>query len=190
MSRPKHRSGFGLSLVLSALFLLTAVPAHAINYVDEAEVWFARITTMKADFTQIVSDGTMAEGGRAYNSTQELLLLNLHLKARPKHIVVFSGVNNLTLAYLCKETSQVYNSFFGESEVRKAIDSRMYSDQVSVRRAITIFGQSILSKLGIHRNQLKVLIEKAFTKITVKYLLALNVIFFLLRQLLMVTEVR
>ncbi len=62
MSRPKHRSGFGLSLVLSALFLLTAVPAHAINYVDEAEVWFARITTMKADFTQIVSDGTMAEG--------------------------------------------------------------------------------------------------------------------------------
>ncbi|MGB1920630.1 MAG: LolA family protein, partial [Candidatus Puniceispirillaceae bacterium] len=62
MGRSRHRFGEGLSLVLSALFLLIAVPAHAINYIDEAESWFAEITTMKADFTQIVSDGTMAEG--------------------------------------------------------------------------------------------------------------------------------
>ena len=32
------------------------------NYIDDAESWFAKITTMKADFTQIVSDGTIAEG--------------------------------------------------------------------------------------------------------------------------------
>ena len=62
MGRSRHRFGKGLSLVLSALFLLIAVPAHAINYIDEAERWFAKITTMKADFTQIGSDGTMAEG--------------------------------------------------------------------------------------------------------------------------------
>ena len=39
-------------------------------------------------------------GGRAYNSTQEMLKLVLHMPRKVDRIIVFSGVNNLTLAYL------------------------------------------------------------------------------------------
>ena len=38
------------------------MPAQANNYIEEVESWFAKITTMEADFTQIGSDGTIAEG--------------------------------------------------------------------------------------------------------------------------------
>jgi len=62
MGRSMHRFGGGLLLAASLLFMLVTLPAYAINYVDEAESWFAGITTMKANFTQIGSDGTLAEG--------------------------------------------------------------------------------------------------------------------------------
>ncbi len=53
---------FDLSPIVLAMFFLMSMPAQAINYIEEAERWFAKITTMKADFIQIVSDGTIAEG--------------------------------------------------------------------------------------------------------------------------------
>ncbi len=88
-------------------------------------------------------------GGRAYNSTQELINLSLHLRAKPKDIVVFSGVNNLTLAYLCKQTSEIYNSFFGESEIRKAINSKRYSDKVGFRWMIAQIARVLLVKFRL-----------------------------------------
>lgn len=91
-------------------------------------------------------------GCRAYNSTQELITLSLHLRQSPKDIVVFSGVNNLTLAYLCKQTSEIYNSFFGESEIRKAINSRRYSNDVGFRWMIIQIARMVLNKFGITRN--------------------------------------
>jgi hypothetical protein len=87
-------------------------------------------------------------GGRAYNSTQELLLLTLHLKAKPKHIVVFSGVNNLTLAYLAEKTSSVYNSFFGESAFREALNSSS-SNRIGLRKSISNLFNEVLLKVGL-----------------------------------------
>ena len=87
-------------------------------------------------------------GGRAYNSTQELLLLTLHLKAKPKHIVVFSGVNNLTLAYLAEKTSGIYNSFFGESAFREAMNSSS-SNRIGLRKSISNLFNEVLSKVGL-----------------------------------------
>ena len=49
-----------ISIVWATLFLMT--PAHAVDYVGKAEAWFDRISTMQADFIQVASDGTTAEG--------------------------------------------------------------------------------------------------------------------------------
>ena len=73
-------------------------------------------------------------GGRAYNSTQELLLLNLHLPRRLDAVVVMSGVNNLTLSYLSDSPSPVYNSFFLQSVFQKAM-SNPENLRVGVRKA-------------------------------------------------------
>ena len=62
MSKFLHRSEDGLSIVASVLLMLINLPAYATNYIDKAENWFASITTMEANFTQIGSDGTLAEG--------------------------------------------------------------------------------------------------------------------------------
>jgi len=88
-------------------------------------------------------------GCRAYNSTQEMINLSLHLRNRPKEIVVFSGVNNLTLAHLCKQTSEIYNSFFGESEIRSAINSKRYSKDVSLSWMMIQITKMFLMKVGL-----------------------------------------
>lgn len=63
-------------------------------------------------------------GGRAYNSTQELILLQLYPPQRLNHIVVLSGVNNALLTCLTKSNSPVFNSFFCQSEFREALMSK------------------------------------------------------------------
>ena len=50
---------------LAAFILLVLIgdsPAVKADVVQQAEDWFANITTMRADFTQIASDGSAAEG--------------------------------------------------------------------------------------------------------------------------------
>ena len=44
------------------LVLIGDSPAVKADVVQQAEDWFANITTMRADFTQIASDGSAAEG--------------------------------------------------------------------------------------------------------------------------------
>ena len=44
------------------LVLIGYSPVAGANIVQEAERWFANVTTMRADFTQIASDGSAAEG--------------------------------------------------------------------------------------------------------------------------------
>jgi hypothetical protein len=72
-------------------------------------------------------------GGRAYNSTQELIKLNLHFPKKLDHLIIYSGVNNLTLAFLSSTTSPVYNTFFSQS----TFDAKMTleSEYIGVRRA-------------------------------------------------------
>lgn len=60
-------------------------------------------------------------GGRAFNSTQELILLQLFLPKELDRIVVFSGANNITLAFLTDYPSPVYNSFFFQTMFERAM---------------------------------------------------------------------
>ena len=56
VKRRWHQAVFILSVLI---FYSPAVRADA---VQQAENWFANVTTMRADFTQIASDGSAAEG--------------------------------------------------------------------------------------------------------------------------------
>lgn len=73
-------------------------------------------------------------GGRAFNSTQELLLLSLFRPERIDSLVIFSGVNNLTLAYLSPKTSRIYNSFFRQRVYERAM-ANPPDASIGVRRA-------------------------------------------------------
>jgi len=44
------------------LMLIGYSPLAVADIVQQAESWFANVTTMRADFTQIASDGSVAEG--------------------------------------------------------------------------------------------------------------------------------
>lgn len=68
--------------------------------------------TIPSILNQITDELWLNYGVRAFNSTQELLLFLLYLPSKPKRIVLFSGVNNITLAFLAQNPSPVYNSFF------------------------------------------------------------------------------
>lgn len=61
-------------------------------------------------------------GGRAFNSTQELLLLVLNFPRGISKLVIVSGINNLTLSYLAHQTSPIYNSFFSQSIFERAME--------------------------------------------------------------------
>jgi hypothetical protein len=73
-------------------------------------------------------------GGRAFNSTQELILFLLHLPNRIDQLVLFSGVNNITLAFLSPSTSPIYNSFFYQSVFERAMQNPP-DDYIGVRRS-------------------------------------------------------
>ena len=47
---------------IAMLSLLWAAQGHATDYVGKAEAWFDKISTMQADFIQVASDSTTAEG--------------------------------------------------------------------------------------------------------------------------------
>ncbi len=75
-------------------------------------------------------------GGRAFNSTQELQLFILHLPKRVDEVIILSGVNNLTLAFLSETTSRVYNSFFFQSTFVNTMKNPS-NEFIGVRAAIS-----------------------------------------------------
>jgi outer membrane lipoprotein-sorting protein len=56
----RERLAAGLVSIIIAMGM--NVPAQAADAVTTAEDWFAKLTTMQADFTQISSDGSASEG--------------------------------------------------------------------------------------------------------------------------------
>ena len=73
-------------------------------------------------------------GGRAFNSTQELILFLLHLPRRLGRIVVFSGANNIVLASL-NRASPVYGAFFNQSVFESAMKNPP-AEYIGIRPAV------------------------------------------------------
>ena len=84
-------------------------------------------------------------GGRAYNSTQEIILLTRYLSKLPKiaNIVVFSGLNNL---YLSKNAENVFPPFFFSDYYhkrmilsrRKRIKNTLQEVKTRIRQSVEI----------------------------------------------------
>jgi len=64
-------------------------------------------------------------GGRAFSSTQELLLFmfNRHYINRVKRVVILSGINNLTIHYLSNKYRREHGSFFFFEKFDQAMNS-------------------------------------------------------------------
>lgn len=84
--------------------------------------------------------------GRAFNSTQELLIFLLYLTSDVKTVLIFSGVNNLVLSYLSRETSPIYNSFHSQSVFERGLRSGLVT---GVRGSLRLLAREIISKLSI-----------------------------------------
>lgn len=69
--------------------------------------------------------------GRAFNSTQEVIVLSLHLPRRLDQLVVFSGANNVFFPFVT-QTSAVYNSMWSQSVFEAAISGGTHT---GVRKA-------------------------------------------------------
>ena len=61
-------TGFGsrVMFLVSLPIMLAAMPSMASDDVTRAETWFNKIRTISADFVQVASDGTSAEGKLAF----------------------------------------------------------------------------------------------------------------------------
>jgi len=85
-------------------------------------------------------------GGRAFNSTQELILFLLHLKAQVNRIVLFSGVNNITLAFLSERPSRIYNSFYFQTMFERAMENPV-GEFVGIRQTVRQLGKEIHQRI-------------------------------------------
>ncbi|MBF0097953.1 MAG: hypothetical protein HQM04_17150 [Magnetococcales bacterium] len=82
-----------------------------------------------------ITDGVWLNyGGRAFNSTQELILFMLHFPEQIDNIVLSTGVNNITLSYLSDRPSPIYNSFFYQTMFEQAM-TNWTSEPIGIRRA-------------------------------------------------------
>ncbi len=88
-------------------------------------------------------------GGRAFNSTQELILLLLHLPEALDRVVLVSGVNNIFLASLNDRASPVYGTFFNQSVFERAMTGGS-GDYVGVRRSARQLLDEIRHRLAPH----------------------------------------
>ena len=58
--------GSRVMFLVSLLIMLTSMPSMANDDVTRAETWFNKIRTISADFVQVASDGTSADGKLAF----------------------------------------------------------------------------------------------------------------------------
>ena len=118
-----------LAVLLAALWLAVPVPhglVAAPDPISRAEAWFDDISTMKADFIQVASDGTIATGELhlrrphrmkiIYDLDEPLILLTtpvwLHVD-RPKEKTVTSyPINETPLSLILREDVELRSSDF------------------------------------------------------------------------------
>lgn len=134
---PSVLSSIGVVLGASTVFGVGATSDHK---------------TLPSALNQLTDINWYNFGGRAINSTQELILLNLFLPRSTSKIVVFSGVNNLTLSLLSRVSSPVYNAFFFQSQFEESMN-RPTGAGIGVRRAAAQLIEEVRNRFGSPRRQ-------------------------------------
>ncbi len=113
-------------MAVSAWYMGAVKPALAEDYVSMAEKWFDTITTMQADFIQIASDGTTAEGELhlrrphrmkiIYDLDEPLILLTtpvwLHVDRPARKDVVSYPISETPLTLILQEQVKLRSADF------------------------------------------------------------------------------
>ena len=136
MMRRWLSNAIGLGL---AILMAMVSPAIAeTDYVDAAEKWFAKITTMKARFTQVGSDGSVAEGELhlrrphrmkiIYDSDEPLILLTtpvwLHVDRPERKNVTSYPISETPLSLILQEDVKLRgDEYQTQSDLRDGIVS-------------------------------------------------------------------
>lgn len=89
--------------------------------------------TVPSILNRITGDTWRNFGGRAFNSTQEMILFMLHLPRNLDKILLLSGANNILLAFMNK-SSPVYGVFFNQSVFESAMKNPS-GEYIGIRRA-------------------------------------------------------
>ena len=118
-----------LAVLLAALWLVVPVPhglVAAPDPISRAEAWFDDISTMKADFIQVASDGTTATGELhlrrphrmkiIYDLDEPLILLTtpvwLHVDRPREKTVTSYPINETPLSLILREDVELRSSDF------------------------------------------------------------------------------
>jgi hypothetical protein len=90
-------------------------------------------------------------GGRAFNSTQEVILLHLaNIKKIDGPIIVMSGINNLTRSLMAGSVSPMYGAFFQQG----LFEHQMRSSEVGIRELSQKLFVQICIKFGLNKKTL------------------------------------
>lgn len=90
--------------------------------------------TIPSILNRITQDIWHNFGGRAFNSTQEMILFMLHLPSNLDKILLLSGANNILLAFI-NNPSPVYGALFNQSVFASAMQNPS-GEHIGMRRAI------------------------------------------------------
>ena len=100
-------------------------------------------------------------GGRAFNSTQEAMLVHLaNIEKVDGPIVVMSGINNLTRLLLPGNFSSMYGAFFQQSFFEK----QMATAAVGNRELLRMLIKGLLNKFGVGKSAVSNSTSVATTK--------------------------
>ena len=91
-------------------------------------------TTITSRLNELTEHSWLNFGGRAFNSTQEAMLVHLaNLKKIDGPIVVMSGINNLIRSLLPGRFSPMYGAFFDQSLYEKKMASALVGNRELLR---------------------------------------------------------
>lgn len=94
--------------------------------------------TIPSNLNQITKQKWLNFGGRAFNSTQELLLLILQMPKKINKIVVMSGVNNIIISFLSTNPSPFWAPFYDQEIFLKTMETPAFG-HLGVRKSFAIF---------------------------------------------------
>jgi len=104
--------------------------------------------TITSRLNELTEHNWLNFGGRAFNSTQEAMLVHLaNLEKIDGPIVVMSGINNLTRLLLPGSFSPMYGAFFQQSFFEK----QMATAAIGNRELLRILIDGLLKKFGAGR---------------------------------------
>jgi hypothetical protein len=103
-------------------------------------------------------------GSRTYNSTQEQIRFSLLLPQKLNKLIIYSGVNNLTLAFVSSSASPIYNALFYQSQYEAKMKAPV-ADNIGIRWSLRILFEAIKKKIGKEEKKVQFTLGRKYDSI-------------------------